>query len=275
MAPGGPPQDDLLDSEALERLLEGSRLGHRIVALETVESTNQVARRLARAGAPDGTLVLAERQTAGRGRRGRVWASPAGLGLYASFVLRPEAPGPAYGAALQLAAGVAVAEAVAVWLPRPPELLWPNDCLADGAKLAGVLVEAESDGNGLDFLVCGIGVNVNQRATDFPAELVGVATSLRRLSGAPRSRTELLARLVRAMDAWDGAVRRGGPGAVAARWLELSPSSRGGHVELETEGGRVAGISAGLSPAGGLLVDVGGAVREIVTGELIRVRRQT
>lgn len=260
--------------EELEEALRDSRMGRSLWLHEEVGSTSDHARELGRRGAPDGAVVLARRQLRGRGRRGRAWESPRDGGLYASVLLRPGRPDLDYAAALQLAAGIAVAECLEPLVPRRPELLWPNDCLCDGAKVAGVLVESESAGGGLDFLVCGIGVNVNQAPADFSPQVARIATSVRILRGAAGDVTELTISLLRALDGWEALVRRGGVRAVVSRWLEWAPTARGAEVEVETSGGTIRGISSGLSMRGGLRVDTGEALREILVGELIRVRRK-
>lgn len=265
--------DGPLDRETVLRALGSCRLGRPLELHDTIDSTNERARRLGRQRKPHGTLVCAEHQAAGRGRRGRVWESRPG-GLYASLLLRPPEPIGDYGSALQLAAGLAVVEAVEPYLERPVELLWPNDCLIGHAKVAGVLVEGESGAEGIDFLVCGIGVNVNQSDDDFPSSLKGAATSLRLQAGRTIDRAVLLGTLMEAFSRWEETARREGPAAVASRWERHSPTAHDHDVEVETVDGVVRGRSAGLGPHGGLRVDRGGRIREIVLGELIRVRRR-
>lgn len=269
-------QDALaLDPRRLHEMLDDLRFGRRVEIHDSIGSTNDRAKSLGRGGAADGTVVAANHQTAGRGRRGRVWHSPAGAGLYVSVVLRSPAITAGYAAAVQLAAGVALAETLRPLVPRCPELLWPNDCLCDGAKIAGVLVEAESGAEGLDFLVCGIGVNVNQIESDFPSALMGAATSVRMLGGRVADRTELLGRLLQALDVWEDVARHRGTCGVIPRWEELAPSARGHEVELESVDGFVKGVSAGLGERGGLRVVSDGAEREVLLGELVRVRRKS
>lgn len=194
--------------------------------------------------------------------------------MYLSVVLRPQATMAEAGPAVQLMAGVAVAETLAELLPHPLTLWWPNDCFAGQAKIAGVLVEGEATGGRLDFLVCGVGINVNHLLEDFPPELRGRATSLRLVLGHPVGRQELLVRLLELLEEWEEIWRGRGLGPVRERWLELSPASRGEAVEVHTDAGLVRGEAAGLSASGGLLVEVGeGRVQEITVGEVVRLRR--
>lgn len=252
--------------------LPRSRFSARVHHFARVDSTNQVARQLGRDGAPDGTLVLADEQTAGHGRRQRPWVSPPGAGLYASILLRPPVAPREAGAAVQLVAGIAVAELVAGMLPLPPLLRWPNDCYVGDRKIAGVLVEAESSGAGFDFLVCGIGVNVNHGAGDFPAELRARATSLRLLLGHEVAPLEVLAGLLSAFDGWEAAWRAHGFAPVRERWLELSPETRRGRVSVQTEAGLLEGTTDGLSDEGHLRVHAADGVRTVSLGEVVRLR---
>jgi len=215
---------------------------------------------------------VADSQTAGRGRRRRPWLSPAGKGIYVSVLLRPPGDASEAGVAVQLAAGIALAEALAPRLPRRPSLRWPNDCYCNDRKLAGVLVEAGATGERLDFVVCGVGVNVNQAAEDFPAQLRGRATSLRLLVGHAQGRLPIVVDLLKALDGWESVWRRHGLEPIRQRWLELSPETRGGRVEVKTEAGRIRGTAAGLSRTGALRVQAGDELHEITVGELVRSR---
>lgn len=262
---------DLLLPRRIRQALGGGRFARDIIYFREVGSTNDAAHDLGRAGEPEGAVVVADSQTTGRGRRRRRWVSPAGKGVYLSVLLRPPGDAAEAGVAVQLAAGIAVAEALGSRLPRPPALRWPNDCYCDGRKLAGVLVEAGATGNRLDFLVCGVGVNVNHAPEDFPQELQSRATSLSLLVGHAQERLPILVDLLEALDRWEGVWRRHGLEPIRQRWLELSPESRGGRVEVQTEEGRLRGMAEGLSPRGALRVRVGESLREITVGEVVRL----
>jgi len=231
-----------------------------------------VARALGRAGEPDGTVVVADEQTDGRGRRRRAWVSPAGAGLYVSVLLRPPGAAVESGVAAQLVAGIAVAECLGKLLPVSPVLRWPNDCYVGERKIAGVLVEAETTGNDFDFLVCGIGVNVNQEPEHFPQQLRHRATSLLQHTGRRVSRLDVLAGLLAALDVWDNVWRTHGLTPIRHRWLELSPESAGGRVSVRTDSGLLEGAAEGLSDAGHLRVRCTDGVRELSAGEVVRLR---
>jgi BirA family biotin operon repressor/biotin-[acetyl-CoA-carboxylase] ligase len=253
-----------------------ARIGATVHHETSVDSTNRLARELGRQGAMDGLVVLAEEQSAGRGRRRRNWVSPAGKGIYLSVLLRPEATPAEAGAAAQLVAGIAVAESLAAHTGRTLMLRWPNDCYLCDRKMAGVLVESEITGGTLDFLVCGVGVNVNHEESDFPPDLRARVTSLRMLSGHSQPRLPVLVSFLQALEYWDDVGRKHGLSPVIERWLELSPESRGSYVEIQTDKGLMRGIAAGLSPTGGLYVEDEQENRhEITVGELVRLSPYT
>ena len=181
--------------------------------LAETASTNDVARDWALAGAPDGALVVAARQTRGRGRRERTWDSPAGTGLYASFVLRPDWPAD-QAPNLAIVAGMAAFRALEKAGVRDLRMKWPNDVLANGRKICGVLVEPRLGAERIEFAVAGIGINVGQGADDFPPDLRQPATSCR-LENAPISVDGMLELLVQSLhDAG-----RAPFGALRAAWV--------------------------------------------------------
>ena len=181
--------------------------------LAETASTNDVARDWALAGAPDGALVVAARQTRGRGRRERTWDSPASTGLYASFILRPDWPAD-QAPNLAIVAGMAAFRALERAGVKNLRMKWPNDVLADGKKICGVLVEPRLGAGRIEFAVAGIGINVGQGADDFPPDLRQPATSCR-LENAPISVDGMLELLVQSLhDAG-----RAPFGALRAAWV--------------------------------------------------------
>jgi BirA family biotin operon repressor/biotin-[acetyl-CoA-carboxylase] ligase len=234
---------------------------YRLVALERVDSTNEEAKRLAEQGAAEGTLVWAESQSAGRGRRGRRWESPPG-NLYLSLVLRPDCQA---GQATQLGmvAAVAMAEALSGALPPMSDirLKWPNDILVNDRKAGGILLESAARGaDRLDWLVLGIGVNLVSRPPDtaFPA------TCLRDEGAGSTSGAALLEAFARAFLGWSHAWLEDGFGPVRRAWLTRA-WRRGQRVELRLEEGQLSGIFADLDGEGALLVELPGGTRRRVT----------
>jgi BirA family biotin operon repressor/biotin-[acetyl-CoA-carboxylase] ligase len=236
-----------------------------LVHQETIDSTNRLAAELARQGADEGTVVLAEQQTAGRGRLGRSWVSPSRLNLYASIVLRPAMP-PLEVPRLTLVAGIAVAEAIAATVPLRAEIKWPNDVLLGGRKVAGVLTELEAETERVRFVIVGIGVNLNAARSDFPPELQSKATSLLLASGAPVDRAAFAGRLLGALDGLYATFLRGGFAALRPRYEELHCLT-GRRVTIEGKP-PVAGTVRGIDDSGALLVESAGTVQRVISGEV-------
>jgi len=236
---------------------------------EELVSTSDRLKSLARAGTPEWTAVLAERQTGGRGREGRTWASPAG-GLYLSVLLRPrfEKVG-----LLPLAAGVAVAEAAGELGVRA-ELKWPNDVLAAGRKLAGILSEAASGPGGVEWVAIGIGVNVTLDPAALPPEISGSVTSLR-AEGAPDTPLPTVAAAVldRLALCYDALAES--PGRVVSAWRARSAPWWGGRVEVRTGEGALQGRLVDVDGDGALVVEVEGRRRRLLSGEVTRFRPVT
>ena len=246
-------------------------LGRRRIDLIECDSTNDEAARLARAGADHGTVVIAGAQRAGRGRDGRVWASPPGLGLYLSAVVRPPLP-LALVPPMTLAIGVGVGEA-AREAGADARLKWPNDVLAGGRKLAGVLVEAQSHGARLEAVIVGIGVNLGG---ELPAELAARATTLAAAAPGPSSRDGFAAALLGHVERWiDRYVASGLPPVIAAWHERMAP---GLAVRATLGGGtidraQIEGEAAGLDADGALLVrDAAGRLHRIRSGDVDVIR---
>lgn len=180
---------DTLMAPVIRRGLETVWAGREIVYLKSVDSTNRYARELASRGAAEGTLVVADEQTAGRGRRGRGWISPAGEGVFMSLILRPQAH-PSQVAGLSLQAALATARAIAHVTGLDARIKWPNDIVCGGKKVCGMLLEMNADEQSVHDVVAGIGINVHQR--DFPPEIAQTAASLDLLTGTSVNRAALV-----------------------------------------------------------------------------------
>jgi BirA family transcriptional regulator, biotin operon repressor / biotin---[acetyl-CoA-carboxylase] ligase len=236
----------------------------RVVVCGSAASTNDVAYGLASAGTADGTCVLADAQTAGRGREGRTWHSRSGLGIWTSLVLRPRAGIDA--GVLPLCIGIALAGAIERFCGAlAPAVKWPNDVLVGGRKVAGILCEACWSGERLAFFVAGIGLNVNHRAHDFPPDLRQSATSLRLAATRPVSRAEVAGRLVRAVRSATDDPRQA---ADALAGFHRVDALRGRSVSVtDRVGGVRTGIADGIEPDGALRIRTpSGAVERIRTG---------
>ncbi len=236
--------------------------GYRLVAHQSVDSTNAEAARLARGGAPDGTVVWAKRQTAGRGRHGRRWDSPEG-NLYCSLLLRPDAP-PAEAAQLTFVAALALGKTLDGVLPAGTKLAfkWPNDLLLEGCKVAGILLESSGSRNGrLDWLAVGCGLNVEH----FPQDVAGYpATSLRAAGVAEPEIGDLLAAFVDAFALWRARWQGEGLGPVRDAWLARA-ARIGGEITVRLPGDELRGRFMGLDAGGALLLDLPDGSRRTVT----------
>ena len=258
--------DRLVPSE-IEASLRTARLGRRVVCEREVDSTNRLARDLAIAGAAEGTIVVAESQTAGRGRMGRRWFSPAGEGIYLSLVLRPRFQ-PAEAPKTTLLAGVALAEALSPIVPTRVRIKWPNDVLAGGRKIAGILVEAAAEIDAIDYLIIGVGINVNTPRRRFPAELRDRATSIAAEAGRPVSRAEVLADFLGRFERLYDRAAREGFGPVIRRWRELSDMA-GRRVRVRSFDRRLEGTILGIDDDGALLMTAtDGAVERVMAGDV-------
>ena len=233
-----------------------------------VGSTNDVAAALAGGGAPHGTVVVADEQTAGRGRHGNHWFSPPGTGLYVSVLLRTVS-----SPVLTLAAGVAVAEALGRTAGLAAMLEWPNDVVVEDAgrrrKVAGILAEASTVGDRVDRIVVGIGVNL--RGGAWPPELASRAGSVEGLSGRPVDAAALLVEMLAAFGARCGEVESGRVAALLRRWEALAPSSRGAAVEWSAGRVRRRGVTEGVDEHGALIVRVEGRRERLSGGEVRHV----
>lgn len=240
-------------------------------------STNDRAAELAIAGAHEGTWVMADEQSAGRGRRGRTWASPPGAGLYVSIVFRPQRDQHADATALlTLMAGVAAARGVRAASGLQPTLKWPNDLVIEpgsvsaGAptstsrfrKLAGILAEASATGGELQFIILGIGINLTPAA--YPPDVAARATSIEGELNRPADRAQVLIELLAALAAGRRQLLEGRAAEVLHAWRTLSPSSQGRRVRWQSQ----AGTTAGIDDTGALLVKTPSGVERIIAGEV-------
>jgi len=255
-----------LDREALEAALAGGRFGRPLHLISRVGSTNLEALKLAAAGAPEGTVVIAEEQTAGRGRLNRSWQSPAGCNLYLSIVLRPSVE-PAEAPQLTLLAGVAVAETLSRWCPDRVGLKWPNDVQIGGRKVCGILTELRIGGGGIASVVTGIGINANIRREDLDPSFRDSATSLYEETGQAVDRTALAAALVRDLETLYDRWTREGFEAVRPAWLRYSVLT-GRRIRVAFQDEIEIGTAVGVDTDGALLVEEPpGVVRRILAGD--------
>jgi BirA family biotin operon repressor/biotin-[acetyl-CoA-carboxylase] ligase len=233
-------------------------------------STSDRLKQRARAGAAPWTVVLADVQTAGRGRQGRRWVSPAG-NLYLSVLLRPTPPD-ARWSVLPLAAGLAVAEALEAEGVEA-RLKWPNDVIASGGKIAGILAEASSSAEGLEFVVVGIGVNVAVRPRGLPDEVVPAVTCMAEELARAVDHVAVAARVLARLTVWYHDLAREGPRVVQAAWRARALPWWGKTVEALAGERRLRGIARDLDESGALVLELEDGTRALLhSGEVREVR---
>lgn len=242
---------DVLVPQLLRRRLHGTPFAKRIHHFFKVDSTNNVALRLGQEGEPHGAVLVAEEQTAGRGRAGRSWHSEKTSGIYVSVLLRPAIP-PAQAPLITLLAGLAAREAVVEQAGLRADLRWPNDLLLGEKKFGGILTEMHAEPDRINFVIVGLGINVNHAR--MPDALAPMATSLRMESGRSHSRLELLVKLLRWLDRYYNQFLTEGSGGILERFAEVSSYARGKRVRISAANESYTGTTAGLEPNGLLRV---------------------
>ncbi len=252
--------------EELRRLFLSKAVGRRIEYLEETGSTNSEALRLAQEGTPEGTVVIADAQSEGRGRLDRAWESPPSKNLYLSVVLRPDIPAVA-SSLIPLMTGVAVADVVSQCCPGRVRLKWPNDVLVGGRKICGMLTEMRTKGDRVHFLIVGIGLNVNMGRLDFPRELRETATSLQIETACKLDRFDVAVRLFEALERWYRIFLGGGQEAIRKTWLRYADIV-GRRVEVVFGNAVQRGTVTGLDASGALLLEGEAGVQQVLAGDV-------
>ena len=261
---------DILTPNMLKQRLKGSLFGKRIYHFFKTDSTNRVALELGHAGEPEGAVVLAEEQTAGRGRAGRMWSSERAAGIYVTLLLRPKLA-PVQASLLTMMAGLSAHAAVEAVTGLAVDLKWPNDLIIRGKKVGGILTEMHAEPGQVRFVIVGIGLNVNQEK--FPGELASIATSLRLETGKPQSRMELLVRLLREFESDYNRMLREGVASVVKRFEVISSYAHGKRVRVTNGTESYLGTTAGLGPEGLLQVERDdGRVVTVIAGDVAEAR---
>jgi BirA family biotin operon repressor/biotin-[acetyl-CoA-carboxylase] ligase len=259
--------DCLLEREICEGL-KNRVIGKRgIVHFNETDSTNIRAEHLADNGAPEGMVVVAERQTQGRGRRGRVWFSPADEGIYASVILRPDIP-PNEAPRLTLLTAVAIAEAIRSCTSLPAAIKWPNDIFVGGKKVAGILTEIRAEMDRIHYIVIGLGINVNNKAESYPLDIQDKATSLFIESGNLFSRAVILRTCLECFETQYELFKVHGFGPVMQQWKQLS-NVIGKQVSVDVIDKNYIGLVQDIDEDGFLMIrDKEGNLRRIISGDV-------
>ena len=257
---------DVLSEAELLSCLKTEWAGGRTVYFDATDSTNIQARRLAEAHAPHGTLVVSDRQDGGKGRRGRSWASPSGVGIWMSLILRPEIA-PSSASMLTLAAALAVREGIQEETGLSPLIKWPNDLVLNGKKICGILTEMSTELMEIQYVITGIGINVNQK--EFPPEIRDTATSLSLEAGRSFRRSSLIAAILKAFEKDYAAFLKTGDLSLLLEEYNACLVNRGKEVCILDPSGEYRAVAEGIDESGSLLVTLpDGTRREIISGEV-------
>lgn len=246
--------------------LTAKRLGYEVRFLNETESTNRDVDAAALAGAAEGLLIIADSQTAGRGRMTRTWFSPAGDNLYFSLLLRPDV-GLAVVPSLPLVVGLAVAEAIVACAPALlPKIKWPNDILVNGKKICGILCELQTKKDNVDYVVVGVGINVNLTADQMPVELKERATSILIENGESLKREQLLAAILNRLEPIYDNWRAFGFKPLVQN-INALDALRGVSIRMDLSGAPIEGIASGIQDDGSLLLQTAKGPIPIYSGE--------
>ena len=257
---------ELLLSGEIKRNLKTKILGKNILSYRTLGSTNQLGFRLAESGAGEGTLIVADEQTRGRGRMGRSWYSPPKLGLWISLILRPDTP-PFKAPGLSVCAGLALAQAIRSLTGVDAKIKWPNDCLINGRKVGGVLLELSAELDRTNFVIAGIGVNVNHLSSDFPKKLSSVATSIRAEWGKEVSRIKLLTSFLKRFEAIYLDFKKNGL-APQRQLIKKFSSLLGKKVAVKFGKEKIEGVAEDIDDNGSLVIRTRKGKRVVRAGEV-------
>lgn len=246
--------------------LKSGHMGRRIFAYKSIGSTNDTAKRLAESDSPEGTLIIAEKQTRGRGRLGRSWHSPQNKGLYFSLILRPQIP-VEKTPALSLVAALSVCRVIETMTDLKPRIKWPNDCLIDGKKVAGILIDISAELGRVSYAVLGVGLNINTPRKDFSSGLKKSATSLAIQAGKIFSRVDCLRSFLHEFEKSYRNFCRYGLEFIASELVKRS-SVIGREIGFKLSGKKYAAVALGYDENGGLRIKSKNGVTVLTAGEV-------
>ncbi|MGE7839472.1 biotin--[acetyl-CoA-carboxylase] ligase [Lysinibacillus sp. NPDC093712] len=257
-----------LSPTQLELFLKTERLGRQIHYFDVVDSTQTIAHKLAQEGAPDGTIVIGEEQTAGRGRMSRPWESAKGSGIWMTIILRPDVS-PQQASSFTLVVAVAVTMAIkTLYKHVEPAIKWPNDLLINGKKCTGILTEMQAEADLVQALLVGIGINANQQEKDFSPDITNIATSLRIAAGEEINRAALVATILQYLEQFTELFVKEGFASIKELWEQMS-CTIGQRIEVTTLRERFEGIASGITDEGVLQLTLSdGTIRTVYSGDI-------
>jgi BirA family biotin operon repressor/biotin-[acetyl-CoA-carboxylase] ligase len=260
---------DVLLPQIIRPRLNTRIIGRNLYHFYDVDSTNSFAARLMAHGrrVPEGTVVIAEAQTAGRGRLGRSWHSQREAGIYFSMVLFPKAP-PSLAPLFTLATAVAMHNAVERYTGLDIDIKWPNDLLTGQKKICGILSEIQAEVDQVKTMIIGVGLNANHE--ELPEDIAGRATSLRIASGRIQSRIEILLEFFEEFETIYMDFERKGPRSIVDQWTRFSSFANGRKIEIHDGVRKITGVTRGLNPLGALKIEQkGGQIEEVYSGDVV------
>jgi BirA family biotin operon repressor/biotin-[acetyl-CoA-carboxylase] ligase len=258
---------DRINAANIQKHLMTKRYGQHIHYYETCPSTQPIAHEAEQNGALDGTVIVAEKQTAGRGRMARPWSSVAGKGIWMSIIIRPTLT-PQQAPQMTLVAAVAVTRAVEELTGIEANIKWPNDVLIDGKKITGILTELQTDPDQVTAVILGIGVNVNQDLEDFPEELQSIVTSLKLVTGKTVDRAQLIAKIFSYLELYTEMYEKHGFGPIKILWEGYS-NTIGKRIRAVMLNETITGTAIGISDEGVLQLKLDdGTVRGIYSADI-------
>ncbi|MCR1899058.1 biotin--[acetyl-CoA-carboxylase] ligase [Irregularibacter muris] len=259
---------DILTAVEIQGELHTSLLGKKIMHFDSIGSTNDKAKDLALQGAEEGTVIIAEEQIKGRGRRGSQWVSPKGKGIWMSIILRPDVL-PKNAPKFTLLSAVAVAQAIREVTALPVQIKWPNDIIYQNKKVCGILTEMSAEMDFINYIVVGMGININESIKDFPEEIQGKATSLREIKGENISRQRLVRSILENLEKFYlEFVKEQNFQKVLELWKSMS-GILGKEVRAMGNNDVIQGIAVDINQEGALIIkEDNGKIHEITFGEV-------
>jgi len=236
----------------MKRSLAGEIIGNEIRYFAEIGSTNDEAFRLGWQGLPQGVVVIADSQKAGRGRLQRAWHSPARANIYTSIILRPGFA-PSAAPRLTVMAGLAVAETLKIFCPGIIQLKWPNDVLIEGKKVCGILAQMQTEADQISFVILGIGINVNMSGDDLPSDIKNSATSLMIQTGSVHSREKILINLYKNLSKWYKKLTGDGFDEIRQKWTEMA-ALIGCDIQVAYRSEAIRGKALGIDEEGALIL---------------------
>lgn len=260
---------DLVTGDEVKSVLETETFGREIYDYKEVDSTNIVAKAKAREGAKEGTVVIAESQTGGKGRLGKIWESPTGTGIWMSIVVRPEMP-PQDVSGITLVAGLAICKAIRKVTNLPAYIKWPNDIVVNGKKVCGILTQMSAEMDRVNYVIIGIGINVN--TIKFPKELQKIATSLKIESGIEYKRKDIVAQVLKFFEEYyKKYIQEESLKGILEQYKDLCITLKN-EVSIISKDKSYQAIPVDIDETGALIVDRKDGTRELIAYGEVSVR---